>query len=242
MSLFRKIFAGGLGWAVGGPIGALLGMAVVSMFENTNVQYQRGANFQQQNTSAGDFSVSLLALSAAVMKADGKVLQSELRYVKTFLRQQFGEDASNQLLQILKKVLEKDIPLRDVCEQIRHNMQHPLRLQLLHYLFGIAKADGRVDKSEVNTIEQIANYLGISSKDFESIKAMFYKNPSSAYKVLEIDPNASDEEVKKAYRKMAVKHHPDKVSNLGEEFQKGAKEKFQKVQESYETIKAERGL
>ena len=71
---------------------------------------------------------------------------------------------------------------------------------------------------------------------------MFYKDANAAYKILEVKEKATDTEVKKAYRKMAVKYHPDKLTHLGEEFQKSAKEKFQKVNEAYETIKKERGF
>jgi DnaJ like chaperone protein len=248
MNKYAKWIGGGLGWAFGGPLGAVLGFAVGSMFDNTTMEGGQGGQTgyggqgQRYRTAAADFSASLLVLSAAVMKADGKVLKSELDYVRSFYSRQFGEAAAKQQMLMLKDVLKKDIPLRQVCEQIRHNMQHPLRLQLMHYLFGIAEADGHVDKTEADVIKQIAGYLGISNKDFESISAMFYKDTESAYKILEISPSASESEVKKAYRKMAVKYHPDKVSQLGEEFQKGAKEKFQKVQDAYDTIKKERGM
>jgi DnaJ like chaperone protein len=121
-------------------------------------------------------------------------------------------------------------------------MEHPMRLQLLHYLFGLAKVDGSVDKSEVETISRIAQYLGISQADYESIRAMFYKDSGSAYKILEIESTATDEEVKKAYRKMAVKYHPDKVRDLGESHQKAAQEKFIRVQDAYETIRKERNM
>jgi len=186
--------------------------------------------------------MSLLVLSAAVMKADGKVLKSELDYVKKFFTQQFGTQNTASQMKVLQELLKKDIPVRQICEQIRYNMEHPLRLQLLHYLYGISKADGHVDKTEVEIIEQIAYYLGISGKDMASIKAMFYKETASAYKILEIEKGATDSEVKKAYRRMAVKHHPDKVSHLGDEFRKAAKEKFLMVQEAYENIKKERGM
>jgi DnaJ like chaperone protein len=109
-------------------------------------------------------------------------------------------------------------------------------------LFGVAQADGKVDISELNAIASISRYMGVSAKDFESIKSMFVAAVDSSYKILEIEKTATDDEVKKAYRKMAVKFHPDKVSHLGEDFQKKAKEKFQKVNEAYEQIKKERGM
>ena len=184
-----------------------------------------------------------MALSAAVMRADGKVLKSELTYVKTFLNQQFGAQFSTQHLQVLKRFLDSgNIPLHQICQDIKLRMQPEVRTQLLHYMFGIAKADGDVSQSEIDVIKQIASMLGVSQTDFESVKNMFYRNVDSDYKVLGIEASATDDEVKKAYRKMAIKFHPDKVAQMGEEYQKGAKEKFQKIQDSYEAIKKRRGI
>ena len=121
-------------------------------------------------------------------------------------------------------------------------MDHPARLQLIHVLFGLSQADGHVHPSEVNIIRDITGYLGISQKDFESIKAMFYKDTQSSYTILEIDKSATDIEVKKAFRRMATKYHPDKVSHLGEEFRSIAEEKFKKVNEAYQQVKKERGI
>ena len=115
-------------------------------------------------------------------------------------------------------------------------------LILIQYLFGISQSDGHISTSEVNLIEQMANYFRISSIEFEQLKSMFYKDASDAFKVLGIDSSATETEIKKAYRKMAIKHHPDKYNQMGEEHQKAAKEKFQKLQEAYETIKKERGM
>jgi DnaJ like chaperone protein len=176
------------------------------------------------------------------MKSDGKTLKSELDYVKKFLTLQFGEDKALQQILMLKEILKQDIPLHDVCIQIKQYMPHSERLQIIHYLFGISKADGHVHDLELQTIHTIANYLGVSAADFNSLKAMYFRDSFSDYKILEIEKTATDDEVKKAYRKMAVKFHPDKVAALGEEIQKGANEKFQKVQEAYENIKKQRGF
>jgi DnaJ like chaperone protein len=113
---------------------------------------------------------------------------------------------------------------------------------LLHFLFGIAAADGLVHPDEHKLIKHIAEQMGISQKDYESIESMFVANTDAAYKILEVDPTATDEELKKAYRRMAVKYHPDKVTYLGEDVQKAAHEKFQKVNEAWETIKKQRGI
>jgi DnaJ like chaperone protein len=240
MAKYGKWLGGGLGWVLGGPIGGLLGFIAGSMLDSFTVIKQQ--TFLPGTTTGGDFFVSLLVLSAAVMKADRKVLKSELDFVRHFFSQQLGAARSQQYMLLLRDILQKEYSLHDVCEQIRHFMEMPLRLQMLHYLFGIAQADGHVDASEVEVIRKISNYLGIAPSDYESIKAMFVKDSKSAYKILEITSDANDEEVKKAYRRMALKYHPDKVSHLGEEVQKAAKEKFQKLNNAYETIKKERGI
>ena len=106
----------------------------------------------------------------------------------------------------------------------------------------IALADGQFDKSEKSVIEAIARVIGLSDADAASVIAMYWKDADSAYSVLGISPSATDEEVKNAYRRMAMKNHPDKVATLGPEVQKAAEEKFRKIQEAYETIKKERGM
>lgn len=242
MAKFGKWLGGGLGWAFGGPIGAILGFAVGSAIDSVVSVEGSVVNNQSNKRKANDFSLSLLVLIAAVMKADGKVLKSELDYVKNFFLKQFGSEHTQELLITLREILKKDIPIQEVCLQIKTYTLYPARLQLIHLLFGVASVDGQVQQDELNVIKIIAGNLGIKPNDFASIKAMFFKEVDGDYKILEIEKSVSDEEVKKAYRRMAVKYHPDKVSHLGEEFQKSAKEKFQKVQEAYENIKKQRGM
>jgi len=196
----------------------------------------------QTTTQTGDFTVSLMILAAAVMKADGRVLKSELEFVKQFLRGQFNEQVTQQSLLMLREILNKEFSLNDVTRQIGHFMDQPSKLQLLHFLFGISMADGLVHPKEVDVIETISRFLGIRMAEYNSIKAMFIKDNFHNYSVLEITPDASDDELKKAYRKMAVKYHPDKVSHLGPEIQESAKKKFQNLNAAYESIKKERGI
>lgn len=250
MAKFGKWIGGGLGWAFGGPIGGLIGLVLGAMVDEMGPggiqpgmgQPGSGGMGYDPRTAQGDFTASLLVLTAAVMKGDGKVLRSELDYVKKFLVTNFGEANATRLLPVLKQLLEKEIPLREVCLQIGQYMPEPQRVQLLHYLFGISAADGDVHPREVLIIKAIADYLGITNADYESVKAMFYRDVDGDYIILEVDPNASDEELKKAYRKMAVKFHPDKVADLGEDAQRIAKERFQKVQDAWESIKKRRGI
>ena len=186
--------------------------------------------------------MSLLVLVAAVMKADGKVSKAELNYVKAYFIKTFGEEAASEAVLLLRDILKQNIPVDQVGWQIKQNMDYASRLHLIHLLYGISKADGRIDQVEINLIHYIANRIGVTTKDERSIRAMFVEEVDSAYKILEISQNASEDEIKTAYRKMAMKYHPDKVSHLGDEFQKEAKEKFQKVNEAYEKIKSERGF
>ncbi len=243
MAKFGKWIGGGLGWALGGPIGALLGFALGSVIDQSigpeAEEYKRGQGY---SSKPGDFGVSLLVLVAAVMKADDKVLKVELDYVKKFFRKQFGTERTRQHLLLLRDLLKQDIPIEDVCLQIKTYTMYPARLQLLHLLFGVAAADGVIQSEELSVINKISSLLGIQTKDYESIKAMFFQDADSDYKILEIDKNATVDEIKKAYRKMAVKYHPDKVSHMGEEYKEAAKEKFQKVQQAYENIKKAKGI
>lgn len=234
---YAKWVGGGLGWVFGGPIGAILGVALGSMFDGMS-----SGKYAYQGTPRGDFAMSLLVLSAAVMKADQKVVRSELEYVRSFFVNQFGEEEGNRLIAMLREILKQDINVRDVSVQVGQYTDYSVKLQLLHYLFGISASDGIFHPDEVGMIETIAQYMGISGSDFNSVKAMFVRNTNWAYDVLEITSNASDDEVKRAYRDMAKKHHPDKVSHLGEDVKKAATEKFQKISAAYEEIKKQRGI
>lgn len=241
MAKFGKWIAGGLGWAFLGPIGGLIGFALGSMVDG-----QDGILNQAQprpgRTTQGDFISSLMVLIAAVMKSDGRVLKSELDFVKEFLMRSFGPEQAQQATLLLKNLLDQNIPVEEVSRQIGYRMNYSTRLELIHLLFGISKADGLVSPEELKTVERIAFSMGIKTEDFTSIKALFSDNLESAYAALEITPDATDEELKKAYRKMAVKYHPDKVAYLGEELKNQANEKFQQLNSAYEKIKKARGL
>ncbi len=241
MGNFGKWIGGGLGWAVGGPIGALLGFAIGSVVDGATVVTgeKRG---RQVSTTSGGYLMSLLVLIAATMKVDGKVMRSELDYVRNFLRSNFGEEAAAEAVVMLRDLLNQNIPVADVCRQISTHMNYSARLQLLHFLYGIAQADTTVNAEEQKLIGFMASQMGISDHDQASIKAMFIQDTDYAFKILEIEPSASNEEVKKAYRRMAMKYHPDKVAPLGEEIQKSAQEKFRSVNEAYEAIKKERNM
>ena len=231
----KQILWGTLGWAFGGPIGGILGV----IFAGSNDQ---GTYKQVKQSQAGDFMVSLLVLFAKVMKADGKLLKSELDNVKNFIRRHLSRQQSQVFIKMFQEILKQEYRTAEVCKQIQRSMDHPSRLELMHVLFGLSASDGEIHPEEIRVIHTIAGYLNINNKDYESIKAIFIKDMDSAYKILEIDSSASDGEVKKAYRKMAVKYHPDKVAHLGKEIQRTAEEKFKAVSDAYNEIKKQRNI
>lgn len=243
---YFKYVGGALGWALGGPIGGILGFIVGSVADAGKESFTDAPDSGGGTDHMADFSVSLLVLCAAVMKADGKILVGELEYVKSFFRRQFGQEKTESRMLMLRDMLKQEIPVREVCAQIRGHINQDGCIQMLHFLFGLAAADGGIAASEESQLKSIASWLGISEYDYESIKAMFLSHRSAdsgwAYKILEVSESASDDEVKKAYRKMAVRFHPDKVSHLGEEYQQDATEKFKKVQEAWDAVKKQRGM
>ncbi len=251
MGKFAKWLGAGAGFTLGGPIGALIGFAVGSFIDGVSVEdlsqeqqeYQkRRQSSEREYVKSGDFEISLLILASIVIKSDGRIDKRELDFVRKYFVNLYGVHRANNAFKLFKGIVKSKISTRQVCMQIRQYMPHASRLQLLHFLFGIAQADGSIAIEEENTIHQIAGYLYINDSDYISIKAMFIKETESAYKILEITKDASDDAVKKAYRKMVKKYHPDKLVGLGEEHVKVGKQKFQKVQEAYESIKNSRGF
>lgn len=249
-----KWIGGAIGWATGGIIGGIIGFALGSLLENAvSGQYAADQNSSSSDTSwqrrarrplrtqEGDFGISLLILSAAIMRSDNRLLKSELNYIKDFFTRQFGPEKAANYILLFKDLLQKDYPVQEVCFQIRQYMDYSSRLQLIHYLFGLSMCDNQVHPVEMDLLFSMSGWLGLSPGDYESIKAMFIKDNRAAYAILEITQDASEEDIKKAYKRMAMKYHPDKVAHLGTDAQRAANEKFKEVNLAYETIKKEKG-
>jgi len=234
------IFRGFFGALAGYLIGSLLDVVLMPNRNKRNF----GGYFQtRQTVSPGDFELNLLSLASLVIKADGSVSQKELDYVRSYFVQAYGKERANATFKTFNEVVNKrHISASNICQFLKPRLRYEVRLQIIHFLFNIGQADGHISNKEINKIHEISNYFQISYRDFESIKAMFIKSADKAYKILEVDKNASVADIKKAYRNMVKKYHPDKLQNMDAAYQKGAKEKFNKVQEAYEQLQKERGF
>ena len=225
----KKWIFGGLGWAFGGPLGALFGYGIGSMYDN-----------KKKVSKGTDFELALLSLAAVVIKADGIIKKEELNCVKTFFIKSFGKYKADMYFKIFNDLKNKPFPsVRSICLQIDKNVNHSGRLIIVQFLFSIAASDDELLDVEVNLIKKISNYLHINEYDFQSVKSMYLSKKNDIdndYKILEISKNSSIADVKKAYRKMAKKYHPDKLQNVSEDIIKMAQEKFNKVNQAYERI------
>lgn len=272
-----KWIGGFLGFiTTGSPLGALAGFALGSLFDmginavntpdnksafdgdgsyggNGYSQEQQYRHHQQQvyEGQRNSFLFSLLVLASYIIKADGKVMHSEMEMVRQFLRQNFGEEAVKQGEDILLKLFEKQKQLgsaqfksviKSSCAQMEQNMEYSQRLQLLNFLVMIAQADGYVAPEEIDALREVTYDLGLSVGELDSMLNLQKDDLDSAYKVLGITSSATDAEVKAAYRQMALKHHPDRVATLGEDVRKAAEKKFQEINDAKERIYKARKL
>ncbi|GAB2763039.1 TerB family tellurite resistance protein [Salinimicrobium soli] len=240
-----KWIAAVLGFMFYGFRGAILGFILGSILDSLFTSSKDNFSFfkEEERVTPGDFELHLLSLSAIVIRADGNVSQREMDYVRTYFVQSYGKDRANAIFRTFNEVVNKrEMNAARIAQFLAQRTQYAARLQIVHFLFSIANADGHVSAAEASKIEEIARYLRLGMKDFGSIKAMFFKTTDNAYKILEIDKSATDAEVKKAFRTMAKKYHPDRIQHMDEAYIKGAEEKFRRVQEAYEQIQKERGF
>ncbi len=261
-----KWIAGFLGFCHGGPLGALAGFALGWIFDKAlksgsdegayvNREYEGGPNNEQQRYEGqrNSFLFSLLVLSSYIVKADGRVMHSEMETVRAFLRQNFGEVAVHEGEQIMHRLFQQQdmmgpsrykATISEACAQIARHLAYEQRLQLFNYLVVIAKADGKVPVEEMEALRFVSAGLGLSQADFDSMLSLGDSADSleAAYKVLGISSSATNDEVKAAYRAMALKHHPDRVATLGEDVRRSAEKKFQEINDAKDKIYKARGL
>ena len=212
-------------------------------------------------TNEMGFELFLLELVAFVIRADGNTAVSELAYVRKSLDKHFEPDKVQKLMKVLQKKIENPVDPRKACRYVVAEFTLSSKVQLLHLLIGIATADRFLSVKEYKAIKVLGRQMRIPYRIFKSVLAMFrfvqegerkrfYSRPTSksktslneAFAVLGISSGANETAIKKAYRKLAKLHHPDKVIHMGPDFQLDAKEKFQKVQEAYEIVKSHKGF
>lgn len=253
-----KWIGGIVGFMAGGPLGALAGYFIGSLFENDSTQtagtYNSSESYNPQYAQRNSFLFSMLVLASYIIRADGRIMHSEMEYVRNFLRYNFGEHAVIEGQQILlnlfeqRKRMDAQNPyafkntIADCGRQIAANLSHEECLQLLAFLCDIAKSDGHICAEEIEALKEVAISMNLSAKEVESILNLGGNTLEAAYKVLEIDANATDAEVRAAYRRLALKHHPDRVATLGEDIKKAAEEKFQEINNAKERIYKARGM
>jgi len=255
-----RIIGAIIGWIWSGSFwGGLLGFFIGGFIDSAR---KAKIIIHRRTTSRDDFIKTLLIFTTVVVKSDnGKLLRSELDFVRTYLLRILGTEKTQEALLVLRDMLNQEFDIAAVAHQFRRNTSIHEKLMMLQFLFGLAATDGTIDPAEMEAIRFISKGMGISDRDFESLKAMFFGwqgnfggggysstsyrptyNIENDYKILEVNPSATDDEMKKAYRKQAMKHHPDKVNHLGDEIRKAAEERFTKLNESYERIKKARGM
>lgn len=259
---YGKWIGAWIGGALGGGIlGALAGFALGSIYDmlsddGKDREAASGFSAGEQAGSRAEgerngFLFSMMVLSAHIIQADDRIMHSEMEFMRRFLRQNFGESAAVQGEEILLRLFDYhkrnsrdvwDMQIQEACAQMRMAMPEEHRMQLLAFLMDIAKADGRVDDTEIAALRSVADGLGLPQSVFDQMFALGGNSLDDAYKVLGLSPEATDEEVRNAYRSLVRKHHPDRVATLGDDVKEAAKKKMQEINDAKERIYKARGL
>lgn len=257
---WRGILIGGaLGFAAAGPFGAVLGALIGSALDSGERQpgperlSGKGAEAFSKTDRSFLFVLNLVGLMTVVARADGRLDNREVRAMRLFFEGLGfrGEDL-NTIRTLMKEAVSANLNLLDICSEYERVSTYEERLLMLRALYIVAAADGVLHPAEQSVIDRVVSHIGIDAADHRSIRSEFHRHQPSreprsqsltnAYEALGITLEASDEEVKTAYRAMARKYHPDRVNHLGGEFVKMATEKFQAIHKAYSTIREHRGL
>ncbi len=262
MGWFGKIIGGTLGFMFGGPLGMIAGAAFGHMFDKAG-EFSHQAGNRQQGMFFGSstmaqgadqtqmlFFVGAFSMLARLASCDGQVSQAERHKIEETIDRDFHLDANGKIaaMRVFNAALQGGGTFDQFATQFYQNFsQEPALLQLMIDIFyRVAAADGAVNRQENDMIHRAGKLFHLSDSIMDSIARQYGTSSATtkAYSVLGLTPNASDDDVKHAYRKMSIEFHPDTVASKGlpEEFTKYATEKFREIQGAYEEIKKERNM
>ncbi|MDH3688779.1 MAG: co-chaperone DjlA [Gammaproteobacteria bacterium] len=256
MAWWGKLIGGAFGFMFGGPLGALLGSALGHQFDRGmgKLEGGPGVRIEDQERVQTAFFTAAFSVMGHIAKADGQVSRDEIDMAEHVMTQmQLTPEQRKTAIRLFNEGKSPDFPLRDVMVQFRkecHRRSTLLRM-FLEIQIQAGFADGRLDPKERQVLNEIASYLGFPQAVFEQLLQLIEgmrregtgrptkRSAEDAYKVLGVSKDATDAEVKRAYRRLMNQHHPDKLvaKGLPEEMIKLATEKTQKIREAYERVR-----
>ena len=206
----------------------------------------------------------ILALAAYIVKSDTQIGVAEQKHIEDSIRHDFKEKYSDRYIAQFNKYLKLNINIKRVCQSLRAQYTISSTIHLMHFLVELVAVDGVLTSAEEHKLFAIARNLRLPYSSLRSIIRMFNlqretedrteRNGSSkkgrnnnsllrkAYHILDISADVSDDKLKRAFRKLAKLHHPDKVAYLGKLHQEKATIRFQTMVDAYTLIKKSRNL
>lgn len=238
-----KAIGAGIGLMFGGPLGAILGAFTGNFFDKTTYSETPLKGPSENCDRSLNFVIHLVGILTSIAKADGRLNKHEISVIeRAFLGFGFKGEDIGFIRNLISQTSRVDLDLREVCYEFNRYSSYEERLTLLRIVYLVAYADKVLHPNEEKAINLVISYLKIGLDDASEIRGEFTDEHDRHYNILGIDRNASTVDIKKAYRNLSKKHHPDRVSHLGDEFVQQANGKFQLINKAYEEIRAERGF
>ena len=247
MGWLGKIIGGTLGFALGGPLGAIAGAALGHTFDASNNQYS-GNRLSYHEEAQMTFFVATFSMLAKVAQADGRVSLEEIQAVEGFMANELNltPESKRFAVEIFETAINSPMAFQDFAGQFYHQFHNQPRLldMMIDVLLRLSVADGALSDSEEKLISSAARIFRFSEQKYNELKARYAPDFEKYYAILGIHSRASDDEIKRQYRKLVKEYHPDTIASKGlpEEFNKFANDKFREIQDAYDTIKKERGM
>lgn len=233
MPKYEKWLGAGIGWMVtGNPLGGILGFLAGNYLTDKNK-----SDAQKLSSGISELEVNILVLASHLIKIDGKISSSEISFTTSFLDEHFDPQLSQERAQVLHHCLHKEYDLGIVCDQIRIYTKLHTRIQVVRFLLELAKCDGELNQQENYFIFRVAGYMNVNDVEFRKLKSEISETMLNYYDVLEVTKTASPEEVRRSYRKLVLKYHPDRNKTLSDAEKKKLTEKLLAIQEAYRVAK-----